>query len=163
MDGAAVVGVAVAIAVTLVACADSPRSFGDPTGDPELPPRGEGDIEPWIRAGHYLSWSCEAVPVDVRLGSPHRPQTRTCSNQLARAGGTGELPVGAASVKEMYDDAGQIMGYGVSRKVEAGGAAGWYWYERLRDRDPNADGMNEGSCPGCHVGAARDFTFVIVP
>jgi hypothetical protein len=154
---------AVTVAVMLAACADPPRSFGDPTGDPELPPRGEADLEPWIRTGHYLAWACEPVPVDVRPGSPHRPQTRTCSNQLARTPGTGELPVGAATVKEMYDDAGRIMGYGVSRKVEAGGAEGWYWYERLRDRNPNADGMNEGSCPACHEGATRDFTFVIVP
>lgn len=150
------------IALLLAACSE-PLSFGDPVDDPELPPRGEADVEPWIDAGHYLAWSCEPAPVDVRLGSPHRPATRTCSNQLVRTPGTGELPVGAASVKEMYDDAGAIMGYGVSRKVEAGGPAGWYWYERLRDRDPNADGMNVGSCPACHMGAERDFTYVIVP
>ena len=87
-------------------------------------------------AGRRPAWLA-ASPADADL-----------SNQLARGGGTGELPVGAASVKEMYDDAGRITGYGAKRKVEAGGAAGWYWYERLRDRDPNADGMNEGSCPG---------------
>jgi len=154
---------ALALLLTTIGCADEPRSFGDPVDDPELPPRGEADIEPWIDAGHYLAWRCEPVPVEVRLGSPHRPQTRTCSNQLALAPGTGEFPVGAASVKEMYDDAGEIMGYGVSRKVELGGAPGWYWYERLRERNPNADGMNEGSCPGCHAGAARDFTFVVAP
>src|SRR5262245_22561017 len=143
----------------LAGCA---AGFDDDPGDPEVPPRGRDDLEPWIVAGHYLAWRCEPVPVDVRLGSPHRPRTRTCSHQLARAAGDGERPVGAASVKEMYDDAG-IMGYGVSRKVAPGGAAGWYWYERLRDRAPNADGMNDGSCPGCHAGAARDFTFVVAP
>jgi hypothetical protein len=153
----------VALAVAAIACTHDPLRFGDPTGDPELPPRGEADIEPWLRAGHYLMWRCEPVPVNVRLGSPHRPQTRTCSNQLARSPGAGELPIGAASVKEMYDDRGAIMGYGVSRKVETGGADGWYWYERLRNRNPNADGMGDGSCPGCHVDATRDFTFVVAP
>lgn len=137
--------------------------YADRTDDPEVPPRGEEDLEPWLRADHYLQWHCEPGPVDVRLGSPHRPQTRTCSNLLAYTPGTGELGIGAASVKEMYGDDGRIMGYGVSRKVAAGGAAGWYWYERLRDRAPNADGENDGSCPGCHVAAARDFTFVVAP
>jgi hypothetical protein len=153
----------VALVFAGLACSSEPLRFGDPTDDPELPPRGEGDIEPWLRAGHYLAWRCEAGPVDVRLGSPHRPQTRTCSNRLALSPGTGELPIGAASVKEMYSDRGTIMGHGVSRKVATGGATSWYWYERLRDRDPNADGIADGSCPGCHVDAARDFTFVVAP
>ncbi|MBA3392533.1 MAG: hypothetical protein H0T89_07815 [Deltaproteobacteria bacterium] len=154
---------ALAIALSIPACTDSPRSFGDEVADPDVPPRGEGDIDGWIAVGHYVSWRCEPAPVDVRLGSPHRPQTRTCSNVLI-VDGTGEFPVGAASVKEMFDDAGQIMGYGVSRKVAAGGADGWYWYEKTRGR-VLADGMGPpaGSCSGCHSGAARDFTWVVVP
>ncbi len=151
--------------VALAACADEPRSFGDVVTDPELPPRGEGDIDGWIDDGHYLSWRCEPQPVDVRFGSPHRPQTRTCNNALiAGSGTTGELPVGAASVKEMYDDAGQIIGYGVSRKVIVGGANGWYWYEKIRGKVKADDmGPPAGSCSGCHIDATRDFTYVYVP
>ncbi len=154
------------VALSLCACTDTPRSFGDVVTDPDLPPRGEGDIDGWIAAEHYLAWRCEPAPVDVRLGSPHRPQTRTCNNPvLATAGaGTGELPVGAASVKEMYDDAGGIKGYGVSRKVVGGGAEGWYWYEKIKG-SVHADDMGPpaGSCSGCHIDAPRDFTFVLVP
>ncbi len=151
--------------LALGSCADEPRSFGDITTDPELPPRGEGDIDGWIDEGHYLAWRCEPQPVDVRLGSPHRPQTRTCNNAaIVSSGPTGELPVGAGSVKEMYDDAGQIKGFGVSRKRATGGADGWYWYEKISG-DVKADGMGApaGSCSGCHMDAARDFTYVYVP
>ncbi len=151
--------------LALGSCADEPTSFGDVTNDPELPPRGEGDIDGWIDEGHYLAWRCEPQPVDNRFGSPHRPQTRTCNNAvIASAALTGELPVGAASVKEMYDDTGQIKGFGVSRKIATGGAAGWYWYEKLNGA-VHADGTGApaGSCSGCHMNATRDFTYVSVP
>jgi hypothetical protein len=149
----------------LAACTDDPLSFGDVVTDPDVPPRGEGDIDDWIAAGHYLSWRCEPTPVDVRFGSPHRPQTRTCNNvTITTSGGVGELPVDASSVKEMYDDAGGIVGYGVSRKVTTGAAESWYWYEKIRG-DVKADGMGPpaGSCSGCHSDASRDFTYVYVP
>jgi hypothetical protein len=156
----------VMLVAMMAGCADPPRSFGDVVTDPEVPPRGEGDIDGWIDEGHYLSWRCEPAPVDVRFGSPHRPQTRTCNNLTiaTSGGGTGELPVDAASVKEMYDDAGQIKGFGVSRKVTAGGADSWYWYEKISG-NVKADGMGPpaGSCSGCHIDATRDFTYVILP
>ncbi len=155
----------VALALALVAgCTDEPRSLGDVTDDPELPPRGEADLEPWLAAGFYLAWRCEPGPVEVRLGSPHRPATRTCSNALVIGAPAGEFPIGAASVKEMFDADGRIMGLGVSRKLALGaGSSGWYWYERLGDRSPNADGVDQGSCPACHTAAGRDFVYVIAP
>lgn len=143
---------------------DDPASLGDPVDDAELPPRGEADLAPWIDAGFYLDWACEPAPVDVRLGSPHRPATRTCSNAAMLGGGTGEYPVGAAAVKELYGAGGAIIGYAVSRKLEVGqGAAGWYWYERFAGRSPNADGVGQGSCPACHAAAVRDYVYVVAP
>lgn len=152
------------LASLLAGCADDPRGFGDIVTDPDVPPRGEGDIDGWIEDGHYLAWRCEPVPVDVRFGSPHRPQTRTCNNVKLATTGTGELAVDSSSVKEMYDDAGRIKGFGVSRKTTVGGADGWYWYEKISG-DVKADGMGApaGSCSGCHQDAMRDFTYVIVP
>lgn len=154
------------VAAFTAGCADPPLSFGDNVDDVDVPPRGEGDIDDWIAAGHYLSWRCEPMPVDVRFGSPHRPQTRTCNNVVITSSGTGsgELPVDAASVKEMYGDTGQVKGFGVSRKVTTGGADGWYWYEKISG-DVKADGMGPpaGSCSGCHSDATRDFTYVYVP
>lgn len=152
------------LAVVLAGCTDEPRSFGDVVTDPDVPPRGEGDIDDWIAAGHYLAWRCEPMPVDVRFGSPHRPQTRTCNNVKLAPTGTGELAIDAASVKEMYDDAGGIKGFGVSRKVTVGGADGWYWYEKINGNVLADDmGPPAGSCSGCHQDAMRDFTYVIVP
>lgn len=154
------------VAIGTAGCGDSPFTHGDEIDNVDVPPRGESDIADWIAAGHYLSWRCEPAPVDVRFESPHRPQTRTCNNVViaTRGSDTGELPVDAASVKEMYGDTGQIKGFGVSRKVTTGGADGWYWYEKLNGK-LKTDGMgpSAGTCSGCHMDATRDFTWVFVP
>jgi len=146
----------------LAACADDPIDYGDDVLDPQNPPRGEGDIEPWIAAGHYTTWSCEPASHEKAENSPH-PRNRICSNDVlsAAVAGSGELPLGAASVKELLDESDVLIGYAVSRKIDGSGKDGWYWYEKHSKR-VFADGMGAGSCPLCHE-AARDYTFVIVP
>lgn len=149
----------------LVACADAPIDYGDVTDDPQLPPRGELDIEPWLAQQHFLTWRCETAVHDTAGNSAHRPRNRICSNSVLAAAiaSGGELPIGSVSVKELYDASDVLMGYGVSRKVELGaGGTGWYWYEKHSNR-LFADGAGDGSCPICHADAARDFTFVVVP
>lgn len=154
---------AVALAATFgVACGTDAIDYGDPTDDPELPPRGTDDLDGWIAAGYYLTWQCEPGPMPIRDPSPHRPTTRTCSNALVRSTTSGPLPVGSATVKEMLDDANEIKGYGVSLKLPGDGPLAWYWYEKING-GVKAEGVNNGSCPGCHMLAPRDFTFVIVP
>lgn len=145
----------------------------------ELPPTtGYKDVEAWLAKGAYKSWHCEAAPHPARSPSPHGIN-RICNNSKirAQAPGPGEYPVGAAAVKELYDEAGaKIVGYAVEVHVSAGkDTSNWYWYERnptLNAPAKNgsaglvADGIgpNEGVagmptekvCTGCHSAAGSD-------
>jgi hypothetical protein len=149
------------IAIAFAGCTDDgPESFGDDTTDPQLPPRGTGDARTWLAAGHYLDWRCEPVPHSGRSPSPHG-RNRICNNDTLRAG-TGDFPVGATAVKEIYEgDA--IVTYAIARKVTAGaGGDGWYWYEANPDKVfANSEGAD--NCTGCHSGAPRDFVFTVIP
>lgn len=154
----------------LLACAlgpgcddPGPTSFGDSLTDPQLPARGADDALTWLEGGFYQAWRCEAEAHGPRPPSPHG-RTRICSNEaLATATGAGAFPVGAASVKEIVDGAGAIELYAVARKVTAGdGGDSWYWFEGSRG-DVIANAAGDGTCTGCHAGAARDFVFTVVP
>lgn len=143
----------------------------EPTGDPgdsQIPPQGYEAIEAWLAEGHYKSWKCQAGVVDPIEISPHGKQ-RICTNDVhtAHNGMTGEYPVNAAGVKELYDAAGAtIVGYAVYLHTSAGGTgANWYWYERVPldsmvEHDPMtgvvADGSDVPLCVGCHSAAGSD-------
>ncbi|MGH9886004.1 MAG: hypothetical protein ACREBE_10775, partial [bacterium] len=87
----------------LAACTDpGPDSFGDDLTDPELPARGTADAPVWLAAGHYRQWHCEPTPHSARPPSPHG-KNRICNNDALHVAGSGDLPAGAASVKEIYD------------------------------------------------------------
>jgi len=78
------------------------------------------------------------------------------------ATGDGAFPVGAASVKEIFQG-GSITGYAVSRRVAAAqGGDGWYWFEGTASHaSGNATGVP--CCAGCHEQATRDYVFTFVP
>ena len=150
----------------LVACG------GSPAMDPQLPPTtGRTDVEAWLTAGLYKSWSCEPTSHTKRSPSPH-DQNRICSNAaLSGFAGTGEYPVGAAGVKELFDDTGKtIIGYAVAVHTKAGNTGDtWYWYERVpltsaAPHDANgvvadgsgASGPAQTICVGCHQAAGSD-------
>jgi len=139
-----------------------PTSFGDALDDPQLPPRGSADLLDWIAAGHYLAWHCEAAAHPPRAGSGHGPN-RICSNDLLSDATDSLFPVGAASVKEVYNDAGTIRVYAVSRRVfsEPGGDS-WYWFEGGRGGNA-ANGQGDPTCTNCHGAAPRDFVYTVVP
>jgi len=107
--------------------------------------------------------------------SPHG-YNRVCSNDLT-AGFDGsvndERPIGSASVKELYDDASNLVGYATSLKLSRSSddGAGWYWYERVPlDSGAPHDGQGvvaaglgdsgpaKSVCVGCHAAAASDAT-----
>jgi hypothetical protein len=144
----------------LVACGEEPGiDYGDPRTDPQQPPRGMDAIEVWLASGYHHSWSCEPAPRAAMPDSPHGA-ARVCSNALLATASGATLPVGVATVKEIYEG-DELVGHAVSRKVTDAGLDGWYWYE-LHSGGLHADGMNVGSCPGCHQFAADELTFVIV-
>ncbi len=136
----------------------------------QTPPEGHEALTAWIAAGHYLDWACEPASHEARSPSPHG-YNRICSNDLMSAHGDGEYPVGAAAVKELYDDGGAtIVGYAVERHVAAGTSGGdWYWYEVVpltsgAPHDENgvvADGYGDSGpaqaiCVSCHSAAGAD-------
>jgi hypothetical protein len=134
----------------------------------QVPPQGYEAIEAWLTAGHYKSWKKQPGVVEPIPISPHGKQ-QIYTNQLHsdHAGMTGEYPVNAAAVKELYaDDGTTLVGYAVYLHISAGTTgANWYWYERIpKDSDlmPDpvtgvfADGVDEPQCVGCHSAAGID-------
>ena len=140
---------------------DSPDLDFDP-GTPELPPRGAAALEAWLAEGHHLGWKCELQISPPRLGGNHGRQ-RICSNRLLLGSVSGFYPVGAASVKELFDLADQPNGFAVGRKIEAGeGPNTWYWYQRVgpTGTPARADGPGIPDCAVCHGLAGRDYVYV---
>ncbi len=141
----------------------------------DLPPMGTTGVEAWLTAGSYKHWSCESAIHMSRAPSPHG-FNRICSNTeiSSNAIGTGNWPIDAAAVKELYAtmDGTTLVGYAVYLKTKADSAAGanWYWYERVPVDSmaaPHdavgvvADGMGTSGpalsiCVGCHNAAGSD-------
>lgn len=154
------------LVLSLAACGGS-----DVKGDSQTPPTsGRSDIEAWLTAGSYKAWKGETAVHAARSPSPHG-QNRIYSNSLLSANASGEYPVGSATVKELYDDAGkQIVGYAVMLHTKAGKAGdSWYFYERVPQSsaaphdangvvaDGNGDqGASMTICVGCHSAAGSD-------
>ncbi len=147
------------------ACASPGTAMPEDTEDieddiGELPPQGRDALVAWIADGHYLSWACEPDPHPARPPGAHG-RNRICSNAALSGSTAGIYPVGAASVKELFNgDA--ITGFAVGRKVTTGtDAASWYWYEAF-GTNVVADGVGAGLCASCHDGAPRDNVFTQV-
>jgi cytochrome c553 len=143
-------------------------------GSEQLPATGSNDVtKAWLEKGYYKKWKCEEASHDARSPSPHG-KNRICSNDLSAASGAGEYPVGAANVKELYDDAGaSVIGYAIETHVKAGADPdSWYWYEfnpavGAPPKDgvtglvanglaTDAKGPEATICVGCHSAAGKD-------
>lgn len=150
----------------------------------QTPPTGEAALTPWLAAGSYHDWHCESANHAGRAPSPHGT-VRICVNDAVyAASGTGDLPVGAAAVKDIFDTSGATVGHAVMlRTSTATGGPGWYFYEQIPPdtmlpmgitisptgvvADGNgASGQAMTVCAGCHAGAAttgRDLIFTPHP
>jgi hypothetical protein len=150
---------AVAAAAFLSACGGDDDMKAGATA--QTPPMGAASLEAWLAQKHHQSWRCETAPQDGQPPSPHG-RKRICSNSVLSAHGSGEYPVGAAAVKELYDGSGAIAGYAVSHHIRAGKDAGsWYWYKRPPGMGVVADGTGDSGsakdvCVGCHMAAGSD-------
>jgi hypothetical protein len=178
---------ALSVSVSMAACADGTTDAGEGEGDAgegegdagegegdagegegdagegegedlDIPPTTPNEVSAWLATGRYLDWSCEAEKHAPRAPSPH-PDNRVCSNPILSASTAGAaIPVGAASVKEIYDGA-NIVAYAVGVKVTAGGAtdgAAMYWYEDNGTGTVDVTGLGNGGgvpqtvCFDCH-------------
>lgn len=150
----------------LGACGGSeepPPGTGRP-GDAQTPPTtSSADIAAWIETGVYRAWRCEAAIHEARPPGAHG-RNRICSNALlsTTTATATEFPVGAASVKELADGSGNVIGYAVAvRTVRGQGGDGWLWYERIGTGGAII-GQGHGGCMGCHAQATRDYVFTEV-
>jgi hypothetical protein len=163
-------------ALTAAAAAGCGDETGDTSGggvvdDPQVPPAGNAEaVQAWLDKGYYKSWKCEAAVHGPIAISPHGMQ-RICSNTALSAHGTGEYPVDASGVKELYDANGTtIVGHAVYRHVKAGTTGDtWYWYEKVpldhpAPHDANgvvadgtgASGPAKDICVSCHGATGID-------
>ncbi|MFO0737294.1 MAG: hypothetical protein U0270_15495 [Labilithrix sp.] len=129
------------------------------TSDRETPPVDSADsLDAWLARGAYRGWRCETSAHPSRPPSGHA-QNRICSNLALSEHGGGEFPVGAVSVKELFDDSGTtVTGHAVAVKVAPGaGGAAWYWYEKVDGRLIAAGTGDTGTpktvCTRCHARA----------
>jgi hypothetical protein len=128
--------------------------------DAQTPPTDPATLEAWLDEGFYQDWACEPEPNTKTEGAAaihvHGDATRVCTNILLAASALnseGEFPVGAASVKEVYDERGALSARVVSVKTapESDGGEGWFWYAA-----PDTAGHGLAACTGCHAAAAVD-------
>jgi hypothetical protein len=132
-------------------------------GTPDLPATGsDADVRAWLARNDFKAgtWKCEAAPHSARSPSPHG-MNRICSNATLSAHGAGEFPVGAAAVKELYDDSGAtLIGHAVYRKLKAGAGESFYWWEDSNGATVANGTGDQGAakmvCVGCHAGAGSD-------
>jgi hypothetical protein len=127
------------------------------------PTTNAADIESWLAGGSYKSWHCEMQASSKTGGTAGihvHGTTRICSNNaLSGFTGTGEFPVGASAVKELWSSSsGQVIGYSVYTHTAAGDGTScseYFYYERAGTGAPYI-GLGNGTCTSCHGRAGSD-------
>lgn len=144
------------LAALAAGCFEDPHRPGDPA---QLVPAAEGSaaVDDWIRAEHYQAWACQEIREPA--GPSVHGRVRVCANALAATHGAGEFPVGAATVKELYDATDVLVGVTLAAHTRAGATSDtWFWFERRGD-EITADGWfgaRVEACVMCHEAAGRD-------
>ena len=128
----------------------------------QLPPTTSAKaLEDWLATGAYKAWACEKDPHPARPGSAHAAN-RICNNDLLAGSTSGDYPVNSASVKELFNGGGTIIGYAVGVRLKAGTTDDvWFWYERV-NTTTYANGPGVALCANCHRNAPRDFIYTQV-
>jgi len=134
----------------------------------EVPPTNGDALYDWLSAGSYKEWVHESDRHPS--AGPHPSSVIAYLNKLldeSLSSGAAVHPKGAAAVKELFDDAGELSGWAVSVKTDSDSAAGqgWYWYEMLGTKPDSrvvADGNGVPLCFGCHT-PGNDFVLIPHP
>ena len=135
---------------------------GDPGGCPgEVVPQTEAELIAWLEGGGYADWTAESG-VHASAG-PHFGGVRTFVDDCLAGSlddGANQHPPGSATIKELYGDGAEPLGWSVMVKVGPGsGGDTWYWFELYQDT-VYADGVDAQLCTGCHGGGTD---FVLTP
>ncbi|MCX4243563.1 hypothetical protein [Paraliomyxa miuraensis] len=143
---------------------DSSDTTGSSTAEPvdQVPPTNRAELVPWLESGEYQGWTSESG-IHPSAG-PHGAGVLTFVNDALLASleaANPAHPQDAATVKELYDAGGSLVGWAVMVKIQPDSASGdgWYWYEVV-DTTVYADGTGEALCTGCHNGGVD---YVLTP
>ncbi|MFV8754277.1 hypothetical protein ACNOYE_27345 [Nannocystaceae bacterium ST9] len=126
---------------------------------PAVPTDGALLLE-WLEGGNYSQWQAESGPHDST--GPHFGNVRTyvhpCLAESLEANQPTH-PMGAAAVKELYGENGDVvLGWSVSVKIGEGYAnETWYWYE-VFEGVVNADSIADPVCTDCHLEGVDKYT-----
>lgn len=159
--------VAAATACVAVACGGDDSSGGGSGAREGDIPTESGALAEFLTAREYSSFARESV-AHVSDG-PHASEVITfLSPTLLQSleAGNERHTAGSATVKELYDDAGELTGWAVWVKTsrDSRSGDGFYWFETF---DPNtfapvADGDGVSICVSCHA-AGQDYLLTPFP
>ncbi len=132
-----------------------------PPVDPDAVPAEPAAIATWLRAFHYRRWQAQSP---VHATGEHGGARVFFNAALAGSmvAGTGEHPIGAAGVRELYEpDLTTLRGFALMIKTGPSGqdGAGWFWVEMFgtdADARPLVAEAGARGCVGCHT-AGIDF------
>lgn len=142
-----------------------------PAIDSEVPTATDALFK-FLKDGSYKSFAQESAVHSSRgphakLGWPVRVYVSPKMESSLKSGGSSH-PIGAAIVKEMYDEKGaKLAGWAVMVKTgaDSDSGKGWFWYETLNSRDSKAHvaaGNGIPGCFGCHT-SGSDFVLTNFP
>ena len=148
-------------------CGSDPVSDCSNVGT-EVVPAEKAALFTYLDCGGYEAFAAESEIHPAT--SAHSSMARVFINQLLEQSlmsGATEHPVGAASVKEIYQANGTTLrGWAVMVKVEETGAGGaWYWYENYNTNSgdsPVAASKGASICVPCHS-SGRDYFLTPFP
>lgn len=106
-----------------------------------------------LATGTYEGWAAPNGPVEA---DPHGSSQAFLNPTLVASLRAGDEvhPVDSTIVLERYTPAGDLQGWSVMRKVEAGDDIDWFWYESEDPEDPGnfqVSGVGAPTCVGCHT------------
>lgn len=126
-------------------------------GSDEAAPTDDAGLLSFLEDGLYRRYPAEPA-VHASTG-PHGRVRTFLNDRLAQslADEASSHPVGATSVKELFDGGDQLIGWAVLQKMAADSAngQGYFWYEYANGQKV-ISGNGLSACTGCHS-AGRDY------
>lgn len=147
------------LALAFASCGTPAKGYDEPASSPGAIPTSREPLLSWLKAGSYTSFAHEST-TKVSDG-PHKIVRIYMNPTLASslASGAATHPVGAGTVKEIYDANVKQVGWAVSVKTSADsqGGKGWYWLETQDGTTINEGAAAEPGCASCHAEQGVDF------
>jgi hypothetical protein len=155
--------VLVLLLTTATTQAEEPTASADSR---EVVPAEAARLFEYLRSGSYKNFGARESTTHPSAG-PHTTiglPVRVFMNEIldqSLKSGNAQHPQGAAVVKEMFTESGDLRGWAVAIKTDADSddGKGWYWYEvksTTDNRRPVAAAKGVSLCSGCHI-AGQDF------